>query len=189
MTSTTRTYFQDVYSRDDDPWQLASSEYEQRKYSITMASLPRSRYRSAFEPGCSVGVLTALLAERCDQLLAVDIVDVALAQTARRVKEHSHVRVERRAIPWEWPMDMFDLVILSEVAYYFDENGLADIMKWIDLTTSPGAHVVGVHWRGETNYPLTGDRVHELITSTKRLVPVVHHAEPEFVLDVWERDE
>ena len=23
-----------------------------------------------------------------------------------------------------------------------------------------GAHVVGVHWRGETNYPLTGDRAH-----------------------------
>ena len=38
-----------------------------------------------------------------------------------------------------------------------------------------GAHVVGVHWRGETNYPLTGERSHEIIAQTPGLVTVVHH--------------
>ena len=50
-----------------------------------------------------------------------------------------------------------------------------------------GAHVVGVHWRGETNYPLTGDQAHEMIARTPGLAAVVHHREEEFVLDVWER--
>ena len=33
--------------------------YEQRKYAVTLAALPQRRYATAYEPGCSIGVLTA----------------------------------------------------------------------------------------------------------------------------------
>jgi hypothetical protein len=187
MTSTTRQYFEAAYARGDDPWELASSDYERRKYSITVASLPRARYANAFEPGCSVGVLSERLADRCDRLLVTDIIDAALVQTAHRLKSHRHVRVQRCAIPTDWPDETFDLVVLSEVAYYFDAGALADIMTLVVETTSPGSHVVGVHWRGETDYPISGDRAHELIGLTPELSRLVHHVEREFMLDVWER--
>ena len=32
--------FEGLYSQDPDPWEFASSPYEQRKYRITAASLP-----------------------------------------------------------------------------------------------------------------------------------------------------
>ena len=67
MTSTSRSYFEQMYRDHPDPWEFESSLYEQRKYAVTVASLPRSRYRSAYEPGCSIGVLTELLATRCDR--------------------------------------------------------------------------------------------------------------------------
>ena len=54
-------------------------------------------------------------------------------------------------------------------------------------TTRPGAHVVGVHWCGETNYPITGEHSHRIVGDTLGLVSVVHHVEEEFVLDIWER--
>jgi hypothetical protein len=54
-------------------------------------------------------------------------------------------------------------------------------------STEPGAHVVGVHWRGETTYPLSGDRAHEVIDRNAQLKRLVHHLETDFVLDVWER--
>ena len=57
MTSTNRSYFEEMYRDSDDPWEFGTSPYEQRKYAVTVASLPRSRYRSAYEPGCSIGVL------------------------------------------------------------------------------------------------------------------------------------
>ena len=38
----------------------------------------RERYASAFEPGCSIGVLTAQLAPRCDRLLACDVAAAAV---------------------------------------------------------------------------------------------------------------
>ena len=62
MTSMPRSYFDEMYRCDPDPWQFESSWYEQRKYELTVAALPERRYRSAFEPGCSVGVLSSLLA-------------------------------------------------------------------------------------------------------------------------------
>jgi SAM-dependent methyltransferase len=187
MTSTSRAYFEDMYGDSDDPWEFETSAYEQRKYAITMDSLPKPRYRRAFEPGCSIGVLTALLAQRCDRLVASDIIPAALSAANRRLGGASHVALEEVVIPHEWPMGRFDLVVLSEIAYYFDQEDLALVLRRIVDSTGAGAHVIGVHWRGETNYPLSGDRAHELIDEAAGLARLVHHLEDEFVLDVWER--
>lgn len=187
MTSTNRSYFEQMYRDNADPWSFESSPYEQRKYAVTVASLPRARYRSAYEPGCSVGVLSELLATRCDRLLSSDIIPSALQRAEARLRRRPHVWFEERSIPEQWPSGPFDLVVLSEIAYYFDEADLGSVMACVTSSTVVGAHVVGVHWRGETNYPLTGERCHRIISETPGLANLVHHREEEFVLDVWER--
>ncbi len=68
-------YFEDLYAKDPDPWRFASSDYERRKYKVTLAALPRGRYARALEVGCSIGGLTQKLAARCDRLLAIDIAE------------------------------------------------------------------------------------------------------------------
>ena len=187
MTSTSRAYFEQMYRDDVDPWEFESSAYEQRKYAVTVASLPRPRYRSAYEPGCSVGVLTELLANRCDRLLCSDIIPTALQRAEARLRRRPHVCFEECPIPDQWPDGPFDLVVLSEIAYYFDERDLAEVLACVMRSTQSGAHVIGVHWRGETDYPLTGDRCHELISEAPGLFSIVQHREEEFLLDVWER--
>ncbi|MGP8008847.1 MAG: SAM-dependent methyltransferase [Acidimicrobiales bacterium] len=185
--STSRQYFEKMYARSVDPWEFATSDYERRKYALTVASLPNDRYANAFEPGCSVGVLTEQLATRCNRLLAVDIIAAPLHSAARRLQSKRHVRFEELTIPLEWPDEIFDLIVLSEVAYYFDTEALNQIVHHIVDSTEYGAHVVGVHWRGLTDYPLTGDQAHAEIDRSRSLRLVVHHIEDEFVLDVWER--
>jgi hypothetical protein len=187
MTSTRRRYFEEMYEGDADPWDFESSAYEQRKYEVTMASLPHRHYGSVFEPGCSIGVLTEMLAARCDHLLATDVVPAALDRARSRLAPQRHVALEQRAIPEEWPEAMFDLIVLSEIAYYFDTSDLARVIALVVRSTSIGAQVLGVHWRGITDYPLSGDKTHEIIAVTPGLQQVVHHVETEFVLDVWER--
>jgi trans-aconitate methyltransferase len=182
-----RTYFDEMYASDPDPWQFESSWYEQRKYALTMAALPEPRYRSAFEPGCSIGVLTSLLAQRCDELLATDLVPDVVELARRRCRTLPGATLEVRPIPEAWPTGPFDLVVLSEIAYYFDRPALDEIMALLLTTVVPGATIVGVHWRGSTNYPLSGDQVHRVIDSYTELESVVHHVEPDFVLDVWNR--
>jgi protein-L-isoaspartate O-methyltransferase len=79
-------YFDRMYASADDPWQLSTRWYEQRKYAITLALLPDRRYRHAFEPGCSIGTLTALLALRCDHVTAVDVADAAVRNADARLR-------------------------------------------------------------------------------------------------------
>jgi predicted TPR repeat methyltransferase len=187
MSSTSREYFDAMYAHSSDPWNFETSLYEKRKYGATMAALPRRRYANAFEPGCSIGVLTEMLAPRCERLLAIDIVPSAIRRTVERVKRFPHVQVERRSISEEWPEDKFDLIVLSEIAYYFEEAILRDIMTQVSASTPAGAHVVGVHWCGKTDYPLSGLRTHEIMDQTKCLDRIEHFMGDEYVLDVWER--
>ncbi len=187
MTRMSKTYFEDLYRRDPDPWGLATRWYEARKYAITMAALPRPRYRSGFEPGCSIGMLTAMLATRCDHLLAADGMPVAAEQARARTWGLANVEVADLTVPESWPEINFDLVVLSEIAYYFDPEELGSLLDRVRQTLdTAGGHLMAVHWRGTTNYPLTGDHAHQLIGSRPELARVVHHVEDEFVLDVWE---
>lgn len=186
-SSTDREYFHAMYAGTDDPWRFATSPYERRKYALTVGALPKEHYGTVFEPGCSIGVLSEQLAPRCDRLIATDIVAAALDQATKRLRRWDNVVVERRAIPESWPDETFDLIVLSELAYYFDADSLDEIMGLVYDSTEPGAHVIGVHWRGETNYPLSGDDAHALMSESRFMRNLVHHLEEAFVLDVWER--
>jgi hypothetical protein len=187
MASTDRSYFEEIYADNPDPWGFESRWYEQRKYALTLAALPEMSYRSGFEPGCSVGVLTSLLAPRCARLLATEIVPAALARAKERLSGAEHVVFEQSALPESWPTGSFDLVVLSEIAYYFEATTLTEIVGRLTSSAVAGATVVAVHWRGETNYPLTGDEAHRILGDSPELEPLAHHLEQDFVLDVWRR--
>jgi protein-L-isoaspartate O-methyltransferase len=76
--------FEDIYATSSDPYGYTHRDYERQKRSTTLAALSRDPYMNAFEIGCSIGVLTGLLGERCDSLLSVDIVKRALQQARQR---------------------------------------------------------------------------------------------------------
>ena len=111
-------YFDALYASDPDPWNFAASPYEQGKYAVTVKALPRPRYQSALEVGCSIGVLTRLLASRCDAVLAIDAARMPLAEARRRCADLPSVRFEQMFVPEQWPNAVFDLILLSEVVYY-----------------------------------------------------------------------
>lgn len=151
------SYFEDLYGRDPDPWRFATSGYERAKYAATLAALPRPRYSRALEVGCSIGVLTAQLAGRCDELLAVDVVEAALARARERCRDLPAVAFERMRLPGEMPPGRFDLILLSEVAYYWDRADVALAAERLRDALEPGGDLLLVHWTGETNYPLSAD--------------------------------
>lgn len=151
-------YFDALYAGDIDPWRFETSDYEAAKYTATLAALPLARYRNAVEIGCSIGVLTARLAARCDALLGVDVAAAALDCASRRCAALPHVAFARSTLPDAPPAGSFDLIILSEVLYYFDADGLARLAASIREMAAPGADLMLVHWLGPTpDYPLTGD--------------------------------
>jgi len=183
------SYFEEMYEANVDPWGFTDRWYEERKRAITLAVLPERRYATAYEPGCSVGVLTLGLAERCDSLLASDISPIALREAASRLEGHDNVRFERRRLPVEWPEGQFDLVVLSEILYFFNDADLRDIVTRASTAVAPGGTLVSIHWRPKVeDYPQRGDRVQEVMqfrwSSGAR---TVHHVEDDFDLAVYVR--
>jgi cyclopropane fatty-acyl-phospholipid synthase-like methyltransferase len=179
-------YFDRMYAVPD-PWGYESSWYERRKYDVTLAALPRPRYRRAFEPGCSIGVLTERLAERCDELVAADLHPATAERARQRLAGCAHVRVEEQAVPGWWPGGRFDLIVLSEVAYYLGDEDHDRLVELVAASIEPDGDLVLVHWRGTTDYPQTGDAVHERWRADGRFAGLVAHVEDEVRLDVLRR--
>ena len=181
-------YFRDRYASSADPWGLAERWYEARKYALTVALLPRQRYGAAFEPGCSIGVLTAQLAPRCDRLLACDVVPDAVAAARSRAAGLPGVRVERRVIPGEWPSGSFDLIVLSELLYYFDDADLGQVLGLGIGSLRPSGQILAVHWRHPApDHPRTGDEVHEDLAAHPGLARLARYHDPDFTAEVYGR--
>ena len=181
-------YFEAMYRDGDDPWSLASRWYERRKYGLTAAALPRARYRRAFEPGCSAGVLTALLAERCDELLSWDREARAVAAARARVAGEPGARVERGMIPDAWPEGSFDLIVLSEILYYFDEQSVERVLSRAVESLEAGGTLVAVHWRHPVpDHARSAEAVHAAVRATPGLARLAEHVEADFLLEVFVR--
>ncbi|WP_420122677.1 bifunctional PIG-L family deacetylase/class I SAM-dependent methyltransferase [Nakamurella sp.] len=186
--SLTAGYFTELYRAADDPWRLGGSWYEERKRALTAAALPRARFRSAFEPGCAVGLLTELLAPRCDRYLAADIAAEPLARVTQRLAGQDHVDVRRLTLPDQWPDGDFDLVVLSEVGYYLDHVDLSRVIERTVSALTPDGVVLACHWRHPAaGYPLTGDEVHAALAAEPGLITLAAHTEEDFRLDVFAR--
>jgi SAM-dependent methyltransferase len=183
-------YFDAMYQAAPDPWGFAERWYERRKYAISLAQLPAERYRSAFEPGCSVGVFSRLLAPRCDALLSCDLAAAAVQAAAERTSDLPQVRVEQREIPRQWPAGRFDLIVLSEVLYYFGDHDLEQVLKHAAASLERDGTLLAVHWRHPVaDYPRTGDDVHRALAGQPGLPRLVSHTEPDFLAEVYIRTE
>jgi predicted O-methyltransferase YrrM len=184
------TYFDQMYADADDPWQLSTRWYEQRKYAITLAMLPNRLYRHAFEPGCSIGTLTAQLAHRCDHVTAVDVVDAAVRSADIWLRQdgcRDRVTLGRSSLDAAWPPGPFDLLVLSEIAYYLDAETLTAVLDRECVRLQPGANVVAAHWRHPvTDYPLTGDGAHAIIARTPGLTSLGRYQDRDVVIEVFD---
>jgi SAM-dependent methyltransferase len=181
-------YFDEMYAAAPDPWSMRTRWYEQRKYALSVAMLPRQRYSDGFEPGCSVGVLTSLLAPRCDRLLACDLAVAAVKTAAESTTSFPNVKVEHRAIPRDWPPGRFDLIVASEFLYYFAGHDLDDVIDRAVAALRPAGTLLAVHWRHPVaEYPRSGDEVHAALGRRSGLAMLASHTELDFLAQVFIR--
>jgi predicted TPR repeat methyltransferase len=179
-----REYFEGLYAESSDPWDFETSEYEREKYRRTLEVLGERHFHRALEAGASIGVFTEMLADRCDELLAVDVSERAVNAARERLSGQGHVRVERRTLPEEMPDGPFDLIVASEVLYYFPREEMLAALRAFEHELAQGGTLLAVHWRRETRtYPLQGDEVHELLVGHTRLHNSKTIVEPDYRLD------
>jgi SAM-dependent methyltransferase len=172
--------------QDANPWDLTFSRYERRRYAATLAALRRARYVRAFEPGCAIGELTALLASRCDSILATDISLTAARRAVVRCADFPGVEVNCADMRLELPAGPFDLIVFSEMGYYFDPDTLGEVARRLAATLGSGGDFLAVHWLGNhAGHARHGARIHELLRSYVPLDWIDGNCYDGYIIDRW----
>jgi SAM-dependent methyltransferase len=182
-------YFESLYRADPDPWGFAIRPYEAAKYDDTLAALGDERAARALEMGCSIGVFTQRLAPLCDALVATEVSAIALDQAKARCADLANVEFRLARQVTDGLDGVFDLMVLSEVVYYWDDQDLTAVAAAIDRALAPGGRLLLVHWLGETDYPRSGDDAVEAMAAALTLPFHVErrHRTDQYRLDLWRR--
>jgi SAM-dependent methyltransferase len=195
MTRRTRSlephFFEELYSRERDPWSFETSPYEAEKYRITIEAVASSPALRCLEVGCSIGVLTRRLAAVAKDLVATDVSSTALRAAKQRCADLTNVSFRCVSTPDQNFHGSFDLIVLSEVVYYWDDRDLDLVAEGMLRALNLGGRLLLVHYLGETDYPKSGDDAVEALAA--RLAPRFSAAlalrSDKFRLDLWRRVE
>ena len=188
--SLTSEFFEALYQQNSDPWQFETSEYEAQKYLATLAALPHPLYQSGFEIGGSIGILTEKLADRCQSLLSVDVSTIAQSQAIKRCHHLNNIDFQMMSVPQEFPDKSFDLIVLSEVGYYWCREDLEKAQNLMLDRLKPQGHLLLVHWIVDARVlPLTGNQVHDTFLELvpTRLKQLKSLSTTEYRLDLFEK--
>jgi SAM-dependent methyltransferase len=186
--TTSQNFFEAMYRRSGDPWNFASSPYELNRYEAITRALSMCRYRHAFEPGCSVGVLTEQLAPLCDRVSATDISPTAVEVARMRCSRFAHVEIQCESLDESFSIDDMDLLLLSEIGYYFDPERWRSLAQLLMKRVAPSGTILAAHWLGHSRDHLQdGDSVHHALRSIGSITLEYSERNAGFRLDRWRR--
>jgi trans-aconitate methyltransferase len=153
-----------------------------------LAALHKDRYRRALEPGCSIGEFTALLAPRCNELLAFDFAPSALVTARARCQHLPQVKMIASDLLSFRPEGEFDLIVLSEVGYYFQPGLLHQSVLRLQSALQPGGELLAAHWLGTSpDHVMHGDAVHEVLREALSMDLIHAGRHDGFRVDAWIR--
>lgn len=180
--------FEARYSKQSDPWDFATSAYELGRYQTTLSALSRTSYGTVYEPGCSVGVLTCALARIAARVIAIDFAPSAILRARTRCSASPNVELHCTSVATYVPEPPLDLVVFSELGYYFDPAELARIGSVLSHKLNRRGEFLAVHWLGHSPDHVThGDQVHETLRRTLPLVWIKGERYPLFRIDCWRK--
>ena len=139
-----RAYFEARYLLPD-PWRLATSVYEHRRFQASLDMLAARRYGRALEVGCGEGVFTALLLGRCDHIVALDFSRLAVRRARRRLAGAPGVEVRSLDVRGADPGGVYDLVFCAELFYYMSRREFEEVAARMIRWVAPGGDLCLVH--------------------------------------------
>ena len=185
-------FFDSLYrfSPSRDPWDLGDNPIDPAKTDAVAALVRPEVHRRVLEVGCGPGFLTERLGRTAVSVLAVDSSAAAVEVARDRCRGLDGVELRVAHVPDDLrPDDMdFDLVVLSDVGYYFDLDGLRCLVADLRERTSHGAGLIAAHWSGPApDHRIGADAVHRIIDSELGWRRCSTGSLPQHRLDLWTR--
>ena len=186
MTTVSKEFFDHLYQQNSDPWNFATNTYELTRYKRIFSLLSHQFYQRILEVGCSIGILTRMLSSIACRIDALDISAVALGLAARNCADLTNINFICESIQNYQPRTDTDLIILSEVGYYFTKNQLAKILCKLTSHCHKPLTLLACHWLGySADHILPGDEVHSLIALQEGVKLISSHKNLNYRLDKW----
>jgi predicted TPR repeat methyltransferase len=158
------------------------------RYDAIMQNIAHRRYRSIYEPGCSVGVLTSRLAAIGDRIDAMDLSMTAVQRARKRCQPFPHVHVSHGRLPEDLPDRKFDLIVFSEIGYYFPKELLFTLTTTLLDKLALGGTFIACHWLGfSPDHLLSGNEVHQVLNTVEGLKQESARCCSQFRMDRWGR--
>lgn len=140
-----RLYFNWRY-RGADPYEVTTLADERDKYGKIVEALSvKEKFENILEVGCGEGHLTRMIAHKGDRVVAVDISDLAISRAKKNLAELKNVTAKRFDILADDPGETFELVLCSEVLFYFEPDQLPGVVERIKGWVKPGGYVALIH--------------------------------------------
>lgn len=186
MTHMSLADFEARYRSEGDPWEYETSPYERAKYAATLEACGPGPFRAALELGSSIGVLSEILAGRCERLTTIDGAPTAVAAARRRFEGRGDVEVILGSIPEAIPAHRYDLILASEILYYLEPDALAATLCRLRELSVVGARLVAVHWRPEgPDRPASAAEVHRALYAQPWLAAAGSASTDDYLLDIF----
>ncbi|MBK0064108.1 MULTISPECIES: class I SAM-dependent methyltransferase [unclassified Acinetobacter] len=179
-------YFNQLYEQNDDPWSYADRWYEHRKRAICLSLLLHDQYKKGLELGCSNGIFSQQLAERCQHLVCIDANERAVYLAQQRLSSAAHVKILQKQLPDNFPEDHYDLIVISEIGYYLTRNELLKLIDLCQRNLTDNGMILLCHWRYPIEgFELNGETVHSLFKQEMKLGHYLRLNDKDFLIDVW----
>lgn len=168
-------YFELKYIRNN-PYRVNGSFYDIEQCNRAVEIIKGRRYSSILEIGCGNGYLLERYSSLSDRVIVTDISRLALKRAKERLKGKKHIEFRQSDLLKEDINEKFDLVICSEVLYYFTLDQLKGVVPKILNYIKKDGNLLSIHIRSLNDdtsgfpYKAFGARtIHQFLESTEGL--------------------
>jgi len=138
--------FERKFRQNIDPWNYTNSLFEHFKRRVLLRACGHNKHGRVLELGCAIGETTRFLTPLSLRLVALDGSATAVAEARRRV-HGTHVKFVHAKLPDQMPRGPFDLIVISEIAYYLYAHELAVLGQRLAAATAYRGKIVLLHHR------------------------------------------
>ncbi len=139
--------FERKFQKNIDPWNYTNSPFERFKRGVLIRACGLTKHGRVLELGCANGETTRALRRISLRLLAVDGSVTAIAEAKQRLAGSDNVRFDCLIVPDEMPRGPFDLIVISEIAYYLPQHRLSLLGRQITASLASGGRAVVLNHR------------------------------------------
>lgn len=128
-----------------DPWDYRTSAFEAHKRRVLLRACGPRGFGRGLELACAIGETSRALVARCLTLVATDGAPTALETARRLTPPGARIQYRHGILPHGLPPGPFDLIVVSEIAYYLGPRDLDALGRRLLAALAPGGRIVVLH--------------------------------------------